>query len=356
MKKIYLVALAVILGATLIFGGCPKPATAPTTPPTVYEWKIQSGFPHGDASMEGLYQFAEKAEELSNGQLKIEVFAAPDIVTDVQVLEATKTGTLEMFQSCGTYWGGIVPVGEVEMGLPMLYKVPEAKDLVEANAMVTEFFNESGFIDLLREEYGKQGLYYLDIHTYSGTTINTTKPVKTLDDFKGMIIRSQGAFGEWIQGLGGSYYAGGGEEAYMNLKLGVIDGLHWDISAITGMRTNEVAPYLMMGPNNSILTEDVLVGHIMVNMDAWNSLPPELQKALFDAAEYYRVLTGQIYKGEWDKAYALVDKGELVLVPVDDAFVAKALEVAEGIWDEFAQRDEACARAIDMVKEWRGLE
>lgn len=306
--------------------------------------------------MDALYEFAEEAERLSDGQLKIDVFADPEIVSFDQLLEATKVGTLDMMQSCGTFWGGIIPVAEIEMGLPMLYKVPGAKDLVEANAMVNDFFIDSGFMDLLREEYGKQNLYYLGIHTASGTTINTTSPVNTLDDFKGMKIRSQGAFAAWVNGLGGLGVEGGGGEAYMELKLGTIDGFHWDISAITGLNTYEVAPYLMMGPGNSILTEDVLVQHICVNMDAWNSLTPELQEALVGANEHYRVLTGQIYKGEWDKAYALADAGDVVLTPVDEAFVAKALEVASGVWDEYGSRDAACTQAIELVKEWQGLE
>ena len=91
-----------------------------TTPANakVYKWKIQSGYPHGDLSMELLKDFAASVEKRSNGQLKISVFAAPDIVPTEQLFDATKVGT---------FWGGIVPVGEIEFGIPYGFRIPEAK-------------------------------------------------------------------------------------------------------------------------------------------------------------------------------------------------------------------------------------
>ncbi|MBW2105200.1 MAG: hypothetical protein J7K02_07070, partial [Deltaproteobacteria bacterium] len=100
-----------------------------TTPANakVYKWKIQSGYPHGDLSMELLKDFAASVEKRSNGQLKISVFAAPDIVPTEQLFDATKVGTLDMLHCGGTFWGGIVPVGEIEFGIPYGFRIPEAK-------------------------------------------------------------------------------------------------------------------------------------------------------------------------------------------------------------------------------------
>ena len=38
-----------------------------------------------------------------------------------------------------------------------------------------------------------------------------------------------------------------------------------------------------------------------------------------------------------------------------DDTVAKWEEVAYGLWDEMAAKDAACAKAIELIKEWRGV-
>jgi TRAP-type C4-dicarboxylate transport system substrate-binding protein len=45
-----------------------------------YRLKIQSAYPRGDLSMELLKDFAQTANKLSKGQIKIQVFADPELV------------------------------------------------------------------------------------------------------------------------------------------------------------------------------------------------------------------------------------------------------------------------------------
>ena len=72
---------------------------APKADAKMYRMKIQSAYPHGDLSMELLKEFAASAEKRSNGQIKISVFAEPELVPWEQLFEATKRGTLDMRSS-----------------------------------------------------------------------------------------------------------------------------------------------------------------------------------------------------------------------------------------------------------------
>jgi TRAP-type C4-dicarboxylate transport system substrate-binding protein len=45
----------------------------------VYRMKIQSGYPHGDLSIELLKDFASSADKKSGGRLKISMFTDPEI-------------------------------------------------------------------------------------------------------------------------------------------------------------------------------------------------------------------------------------------------------------------------------------
>jgi len=97
----------------------------------VYRWKIQSGYPHGDLSFELLKDFVAAAEKGSNGQLKISVFADPEIVPLEQLFDATKKGTLDMLHAAGAFWGGIIPVGEIEFGIPYGFRILRRKNLMK---------------------------------------------------------------------------------------------------------------------------------------------------------------------------------------------------------------------------------
>jgi len=318
----------------------------------VYRWKIQSGYPHGDLSFELLKDFAASAEKRSNGQLKITVFADPEIVPLEQLFESTKRGTLDMLHAAGAFWGGIVPVGEIEFGIPYGFRIPEEKNFEDSAKVVRKFFFESGFVDILREEYGKQKLYWLDMHTYGPVPfVVATKPIKTCEDLKGKKIRDEGIYTTWhnMVGARGTYISGG--ETYMALKLGTLDAAQWDVSAITGMKWHEVAPYWIRGEEN-----DHCIGHMLVNMKSWNALPDDLKEALKGAAEDYWHATVKGYGKEMKIVEDMVKKGTLKECRLDEDCIKKHAEAAHKIWADVAGRDQASAKSVELIKKWRGIE
>ena len=89
----------------------------------IYRLKIQSAYPRGDISMALLKHFAEYAKKASQGQLLTSVFADPELVPGEQLFEATQKGTVDMLHAVPAMWAGIIPVGEVEFGLPYAYRI-----------------------------------------------------------------------------------------------------------------------------------------------------------------------------------------------------------------------------------------
>ena len=314
----------------------------------VYRLKIQSAYPRGDLSMELLKEFAKSANKRSNGRIKITVFADPELVPAEQLFEATQQGTLDMLHAVAAMWGGIIPVGEVEFGLPYMWNNPGGKTVKENSEIVRNFFFDSGFVDLLRKEYAKQGLYWLDVHSYGELFTLSTKPMKTCDDIQGKKFRVEGAWMDYYNMLGarGTYISG--MEAYMGLKLGTIDASQWDVSSITGLKWHEVAPYRIIGGGN-----DVVPGQILFNKKKWDSLPDDLKKALADAAEDYFNALNDLYMEEMKIVDKLVKEGKVVYVPLDEACEKRHAEVAYELWDKIAERDPSVAEAVQKVKDWR---
>jgi TRAP-type C4-dicarboxylate transport system substrate-binding protein len=346
VKKVFLlgtVFFAAIFAFTLIFGSLSSEAAE-----KVYRMKIQSAYPRGDLSMELLKEFAASADKRSNGRIKIQVFADPELVPGEQLFEATKKGTLTMLHAVAAMWGGIVPVGEVEFGLPYAYNLPGEPDVYQAGKQIRELFMNTGLVDLLRKEYAKQGLYWLDVHSYGPLFTLSTKKITTCNDMKGLKFRVEGSWADYYNALGARGTNISGMEAYMGLKLGTIDASQWDVSAVTGLNWHEVAPYRILGGQN-----DVVPGHILVNMEAWNSLPDDLKKALADAAEQYFHDLNKIYESELKKVAELVKAGKVINSPIDAACDQAHEQAALQLWEQIGQRDAAAAQAIGIIKDWR---
>lgn len=345
-KKVFLLGallIAAVFVMSLTFGSLAAEAAE-----KVYRMKIQSAYPRGDLSMELLKEFAATADKLSKGRIKIQVFADPELVPGEQLFEATKKGTLTMLHAVAAMWGGIVPVGEVEFGLPYAYNLPGEPDVYQAGESIRSFFLETGFADLLRKEYAKQGLYWLDVHSYGPLFTLSTKKISSCADMKGLKFRVEGSWADYYNALGARGTNISGMEAYMGLKLGTIDASQWDVSAVTGLKWHEVAPYRILGGQN-----DVVPGHILMNMETWNSLPDDLKKVMADAAEQYFHDLNKIYDSELKKVAELVKAGKVINSPIDAACDKAHEQAALKLWDEIGGRDAAAAEAIEIIKGWR---
>ncbi len=338
--------LAVALVWVLLFAAGPAAAKE-----KVYRMKIQSLFPRGDLSMETLTVFAESAEKHSNGRLKIKIFAEPELVPGDQLFGATKQGVVDMLQGMGGMWGGIVPLGYIEFNLPLAFRIPEAATFEEKAQAVRDFFVKKGFMELLRQEYAKNGLYFLNIHTYGPVPfVLSTKPVKTCGDLQGMKIKADGGNIAYHTAIGMQGTQLAPTETYMGLKLGTVDAAEWDVSAVTGLKWHEVAPYWVQG-----MECDHTTGHILVSMKKWNALPDDLKAAMHAAAEDYWHATVRAYKAEMDAVEKLVQEGKVKVNVLDEACQQKYADAAHQIWEELAKQDEASAKAIQMIKEWRNI-
>jgi len=317
----------------------------------VYRMKIQSLFPRGDVSMETLKVFADSAAEKSDGKLQIKIFAEPELVPGDQLFGATKRGVVDMLHGMGGMWGGMVPIGYVEFNLPLAFSIPEASTFKSKAQAVRDFFTENGFMDLLREEYAKEGLYLLDIHTYGPVPfVLSTEPIKTCDDLQGMKIKADGGNMAYHTGVGMQGVQMSPTETYMGLKLGTVDAAEWDVSAVTGLKWNEVAPYWVKG-----MECDHTTGHILVSMKKWNALPDDLKAAMHAAAEDYWHATVEAYESEMEAVNKLVEEGEVIVNVLDQQCQQEYADVAHQMWEDYAKQDEASAKAIKMIKEWRGV-
>ena len=133
-----------------------------------------------------------------------------------------------------------------------------------------------GAIKHIRTEYDRTQV--LALWTNDRAVLMTRdKPVRTLDDLKGMKIRTPSKLqGEIIKALGATPVAMPVTRMYNALKTGVVDGLMVASSVIKSFKIGEVARYYTVGPFAHTAF------FLVMNKDAYDKLTPSQRQTIDD--------------------------------------------------------------------------
>ena len=107
---------AVAAGAGL--AGCAQQKEEEAAGPAVqpkktYEWKMVTTWPPNLPVLQtGAERFAKRVAEVTNGQIKIEVFAGGELVPPLGVFDAVSEGTVEVGSGAAGYWDGKGPTDQ----------------------------------------------------------------------------------------------------------------------------------------------------------------------------------------------------------------------------------------------------
>jgi TRAP-type C4-dicarboxylate transport system substrate-binding protein len=145
----------------------------------------------------------------------------------------------------------------------------------------------------------------------------------------GMKIRALPSYNKIVGSLGGTAVVIPFGELYSAAEKGVIDGLVWPTVGAVGFKFHEVTPYLA---EPAFGTVSYL---IMMNLDKWNSLNADTQKALLEAGHKLEQDTIGIFNGLLaEENAAMVDGGAKMtsigysLEEANKLFADRAMEVA----------------------------
>ncbi len=105
------------------------------------------------------------------------------------------------------------------------------------------------------------------------------KPIKKVEDFKGLKVMARGGVNaEIMQALGGVPVTMAMPEVYMALERGLLDVAPMNWEGTVSFKWFEVTKYRTDLPKGLFITTLMC----SMNWDTWNSLPPEVQKVFED--------------------------------------------------------------------------
>jgi len=134
------------------------------------------------------------------------------------------------------------------------------------------------------EVWTKGGLVYLSGMALDSYHVWSKFPITKFEDLNGKKISAPGPAANWIRGTGAVPVAGTLNSYYEDIKSGVSDGVLVFTTGAWGAKLHEVAPYITKVNFGSMFS-----GGIAVNKGRFDRLPPEVQKALREAADVWSV-------------------------------------------------------------------
>lgn len=311
-----------------------------------FTWRMTNAYPpeapfyvSGPGSPEN---FVKKVADMSDGRLQIEHFAAGELIPAMGGFEAVSNGTVQMNAANAYFWAGQLPAAQY------FTTVPFGMNFQGMNA----WLYHGGGLELWQELYADLNLVPFPM---GNTGVQMTgwfkEPVESVADLDGLNMRIPGLAADVYGRLGVNTQVLPGGEIFPALERGVIDAAEF------------VGPYQdrRMGLHQAAQyyyttgwAEPSNVTELIVNREAWDSLPSDLRAIVRTAA-----MACNLESHTWSEANnadALRDLVENHGVRADtlpESVVQRLKEETFDRLEEFANQDEQARRVHEAFFAFR---
>lgn len=331
MHKMTRVAMSIGLATSLMAGSAAAEAAE--------SWRMATPWSGGPWLERDAKTFADYVNQLTGGDIEIEVFPGGTLGGALRVTNTVKSGVAEVSHNYINYDYGTDPTAALLAG--------HSSGLTPEEFMLWMY--EGGGAEL----YEEFRLEVFDVVAFPCATLGTeiflhsNKKVETLEDFQGLRLRTSGAWAEIASSLGASTVVMAGGEIYSALERGVIDAAEWgspEMNRPTGFQ--EVAQYVILpGVHQS--------GGFLecqVNQKAWDGLSEE-QQELLRLAGKLSVFDSWLASSFADlDAYQELIDGPNEMVQLDQSFIDAIYEETEKWENKYAAENEWFARVLESQR------
>lgn len=318
--------VSLIFAATLLFAGFAaawaQPVDIKVT--TVQLRQQQMGV--------GIDRFAKYAQEKLKDKIRVRTYPAAQLYTGQEEIQAVIKGELQMAYVIASSMDLLHPSME-------LWKLPYLFPDIETSYKIMDGpVGKKAFSNV--EAKGTKIIGSVS----SGTVIvsNSKRPIRTVDDFKGLKMRSFGPMGATtLKALGAMAVVTASEETYSALQQGVIDGATTPAGVFFARKYYDVQKF---ATNAGML--NATFGFLIANTTWWNGLAPEVRNGLSEAtARLIKEQRAEIVEEDKNIFKQISAKGVqmITLTPAEEMSWKKALQ---SVYQEYSPKIGA-----DLVKE-----
>jgi len=232
----------------------------------VIKLKFANYFPPTHMNSVVMGKYCDELNKLLAGKVELTQYAGGTLLSAPKMAAGVATGIADIGLSNLAYTRGRFPVMEI-MELPLGF--PSAWI---AGHVANDFYNK----------YRPKDFDTYQVLMLSTSPINViqtlNKPVKTLDDLKGLKLRGTGRLGDTVKALGATPIPIETPDLYDSLKRGVIEGALLPMETLKGFKTGELMKYVTA----SWRVGSAYCFYVAMNKQKWDSLPGDAKKIMAD--------------------------------------------------------------------------
>jgi TRAP-type mannitol/chloroaromatic compound transport system substrate-binding protein len=239
-------------------------------------WRWQSTWGAKDIFHEYAQDFAKKVNDMTGGQLKIEVLPAGAVVKAFDLIDAVSKGTLDGGHGVLVYWYGKNPALALWGSGPAFG--------MDAN-MLLAWNKYGGGKEILADIYKSLNL---DVVSFPYGPMPTEplgwykKPIRSVDDYKGLKFRTVGLGIEMFTAMGAAVNALPGSEIVPALDRGLIDAAEFNNpSSDRALGFPDVSKVYMM----QSFHQSAEAFEILFNKTKYDALSDNLKSIIANAVE-----------------------------------------------------------------------
>jgi TRAP-type mannitol/chloroaromatic compound transport system substrate-binding protein len=313
------------------------PAVQAQSGPTSMRW--QSTWPSKDIFHEYANDFAKKVNDMTGGDLKIEVLPAGAVVPAFQLLDAVSRGVLDGGHGVLVYhygkqnalalWGSGPGYGMDANMLLAWHKYGGGKELLN------EIFTSIG-ANVVSFPYGPMPTQPLGWYK---------KPITKLDDFKGLKFRTVGISIDVFTGMGAAVNALPGGEIVAAMDRGLLDAAEFNnASSDKALGFADVSKVCMLQSYH----QNAEQFEISFNKTKFDALPAKIKAIIENAVEAASQDMSWKAIDRYSKDYIeLQTKDNVKFYKTPDAILKRQLEVYDEVAKKYAAANPLFKKIVD---------
>jgi TRAP-type C4-dicarboxylate transport system substrate-binding protein len=312
--------------AALVITPCDR---AQAAKPKAAQWKFSSIEPPVSLFLEVQKWWIKELEKRSGGRVNIKIYTLNELNAPKEMIDTVKSGLADVVTAAAAYVPGKTPLGTLQY-MPLV--APRRID--QSNHVWSEVSKHPLFV----KELSKWNAVFGFCLSLNACNIMSRKPIRTVDDFKGLRIRAVGDQAALFKRLGAIPVSVTAPEIYTALERGLFDAVpgpgewwfsNWKVSdACKG-------GYYVEGLD--INTSGL---HVLINKNSYNKLPQEIKQVIEDlkwevasVVHEYHAATGvtEYFKDKFRT-------GGMKIIKFPEAEREKMAAHGPAVWDSWKER------------------
>src|SRR5216117_1502048 len=309
----------------------------PTSAQSKLVLKATDVHPLGYPTVEAVLAMGRKLEAATDGRLSIQMYPSMQLGGEKEMIEQAQVGALAIARISVGPMGPLVPELNV-FNLPFMFRDDAHMEKVIDGAIGDELLQKlsdhptAGLIGLCWMNAGTRNIY------------NSKRPVKTLEDLKGLKIRVIGnpLFVDMMNALGANGVAMGFDQLVNALQTGVVDGAENNYPSYASGQHYRYAKYYS-------LTGHLMIPEILVfSKKTWDTLSKDDQALIAKFAKEAQQEERKLWYAMEEKSRNEMEKAGVEITNIDDKKPFQ--DAVKPVWEKYAKQHAELIKRIQDVQ------